>query len=106
MYFSAKNIPSLYHPQSQNYNLRLLMIVCISLIWFLLTFSRNQTTSMLYSKLEEKQDGIHSQGPTPPQHFLYLRETKSWWCEGEGGEEKVSMLTHATTRGVGNNNKK
>ena len=69
---------------------------------------------MLYSKLEEKQDGIHSQGPTPPQHFLYLRETKSWWCEeeggdgegGEGGEEKVSMLTHATTRGVGNNKKK
>ena len=39
----------------------------------------------------------------PPQRFLYLRETKSWWCEegGEGGGEKVSMLTHATARGVG-----
>ena len=36
--------------------------------------------------------------PCPPRRFLYLRETKSWWCEkegggGEGGEEKVSMLT-------------
>ena len=28
---------------------------------------------------------------------MYLTETKSWWCEGE----KVSMLTHATARGVG-----
>ena len=50
--------------------------------------------------------------PCPPQwRFLYLRETKSWWCEeggegggggeGEGGEgeKKVSMLTHTTTRG-------
>ena len=44
----------------------------------------------------------------PPTAFLYLRETKSWWCEekggeGRGGEEKVSMLTHATVRGVGKN---
>ena len=31
------------------------------------------------------------------QCFLYLRETKNWWCEGEEGEEKVSLLTHATT---------
>ena len=40
----------------------------------------------------------------PPQHFLYLRETKSGWCEGEegeGGEEKVHLLTHTTTRGEG-----
>ena len=37
--------------------------------------------------------------------FLYLRETKSWWCEGgeeEGGgggegEEKVHLLTHGST---------
>ena len=49
---------------------------------------------------------ITAKDPRPPQCFLYLRETKSWWCEGEGdggGEEKVSMLTHATTRGVGKN---
>ena len=45
----------------------------------------------------------------PPQHFLYLTETKSWKWEGEegkeGGEEgeKVSLLTHATARGVGKN---
>ena len=42
----------------------------------------------------------------PPQRFLYLRETKSWWCEerggeGEGGEEKVHLLTHTTARGMG-----
>ena len=50
-----------------------------------------------------KQDGIHSQGPMPPpQCFLYLREIKSWRSEGRGREvEKVSLLTHATTRGVG-----
>ena len=35
-----------------------------------------------------------------PWRFMYLRETKSWWCEGE---EKVSVLTHATARGVGKN---
>ena len=51
----------------------------------------------------------------PPRRFLYLRETKSLRCEGgeEGGEgeeeeeeeeeEKVSLLTHATARGVGKN---
>ena len=48
--------------------------------------------------------------PPPPHRFLYLRETKSWRWEGEGGEEgeegeeegeKVSLLTHATTRGMG-----
>ena len=45
-----------------------------------------------------------------PQRFLYLRETKSWWCEGGGGgggegeeREKVHLLTHATARGVGKN---
>ena len=34
--------------------------------------------------------------------FLYLRKTKSWWCEGEeeeGGEEKVHLLTHGSTSG-------
>ena len=51
----------------------------------------------------------HTQPRThaPPWHFLYLRETKSWWCEeeggGEGGEEKVSILTYATARGMGKN---
>ena len=46
--------------------------------------------------------------PRPPQRFLYLRETKPWWCgeeeeEGEEGEEgeKVSLKTHAITRGMG-----
>ena len=41
----------------------------------------------------------------PPRRFLYLRET-SWRCEeggGEGEEEKVSLLTQATARGVGKN---
>ena len=44
----------------------------------------------------------HSERPMPPM-------AKSWGCEGEGGEgdgeEKVSMLTHATTRGMGKNRK-
>ena len=37
--------------------------------------------------------------------FMYLRETKIWWCEGEGeeggeeGEEKVHLLTHGSTFG-------
>ena len=58
---------------------------------------------------KKKQDGIHSQGlmppPPPPQQcFLYLSETKSWWCEE--GEEKVSMLTQASTRDVGEKLKK
>ena len=53
----------------------------------------------------------------PPWRFLYLRETKCWSCEedggggeggegeggGEGGEENVSMLTHTTARGMGKN---
>ena len=51
-----------------------------------------------------KQDHIHSEEPTcPPWRFLYLRKTKSWRCEEEGeggGEEKVSLKTHTTTRGV------
>ena len=50
-------------------------------------------------KESKKQDGIHCQGPTPPWRLLYLIETKSWWC-GEG-EEKVSILTHTTARGMG-----
>ena len=41
----------------------------------------------------------------PPRRFLYLTETKSLKWEGGGEEdregEKVSMLTHATARGVG-----
>ena len=42
----------------------------------------------------------------PPRCFLYLRETKIWWCEGgggggggEGGGEKVHLLTHGSTFG-------
>ena len=55
---------------------------------------------------EEKQDHILSEGPMchPPWRFMYLRETKSWRCEEEGGEEreeKVHMLTHANTRAHG-----
>ena len=42
-----------------------------------------------------------------PRRFMYLRETKIWWCgegDGEGGEgEKVHLLTHATARGMGKN---
>ena len=58
-----------------------------------------------------KQDCITAKDLCPPQCFLYLRETKSWWCEegdgGEGGgEEKVHLLTHATARGMGKNSKK
>ena len=35
---------------------------------------------------------------------MYLSETKSWRCEEEEEEEeKVSLLTHATARGVGKN---
>ena len=49
--------------------------------------------------------------PGPPWRFLYLRETKSWRREGEEEEgeeegeegEKVSLLTHATARGMGKN---
>ena len=56
---------------------------------------------------KKKGNKITSQRKThTPRRFLYLRETKSWWCEeGEGGgeEEKVSMLTHTTARGVGKN---
>ena len=36
-----------------------------------------------------------------PQRFLYLTETKSWKWEEEGGEEKVSLKTHTTLRGMG-----
>ena len=32
---------------------------------------------------------------------MYLRESKIWCCEGEEGEEKVHLLTHATARGMG-----
>ena len=62
--------------------------------------------------LYDKQDGIHCQGPMPPPRcFLYLTETTSWkWEEGEEegegereGGEKVSLKTHATTRGMGKN---
>ena len=64
---------------------------------------------------KEKKNKIASQRkthPPPAPRFLYLRETKSWWCEGGGGEEgeegeegegeeKVHLLTHATARGMG-----
>ena len=51
-----------------------------------------------------KQDHITVKDPHPPTwRFLYLRETKSWWCgEGEEGEN-VHLKTHATTRGMGKN---
>ena len=57
---------------------------------------------------------IASQRKTHAPRFLYLRETKSWWCEGEGDgeggeggeEENVSMLTHTTARGMGKKDKK
>ena len=49
----------------------------------------------------------------PPQRFLYLRETKSWWCGEEGEEEEeeegeeegenVHLLTHTTAMAVGKN---
>ena len=41
--------------------------------------------------------------PCPPLRFLYLRETASLRCKegGEEKEEKVSLLTHTTTRGMG-----
>ena len=39
--------------------------------------------------------------PHPPRHFLYLRKMKSYRCEEGEGEEKVSLKTHATARGVG-----
>ena len=42
--------------------------------------------------------------PRPLCHFLYLTETKSWkWEEGGEEGEKVSLLTHATARGMGKN---
>ena len=48
--------------------------------------------------------------PSPLWHVLYLRETKSWWCGEEDGEEeegtKVSLKTHATARGMGKKKKK
>ena len=58
--------------------------------------------------MNQNKNKIASQRKThalPPRCFLYLRETKSWWCgeEEEEGEEgkKVSLKTHATTRGMG-----
>ena len=53
----------------------------------------------------KKQDRITAKDPCPPQRFLYLSETKIYRCgeeeEGEGEEgKKVSLLTHATARGV------
>ena len=52
-----------------------------------------------------KINKIASQRKTHAPRFLYLRETKSWWCEKgeEGEEEKVHLLTHTTARGVGKN---
>ena len=61
---------------------------------------------VVVKKHDGKQNKIASQRKShapPPWRFLYLRETKSWWC-GEGEEEegkKFSLKTHATTRGVG-----
>ena len=42
--------------------------------------------------LGEVENKIASQRKThTPRRFLYLRETKIWWCEGEEGEEKVHL---------------
>ena len=46
-----------------------------------------------------------------PTVFSLPKRNKIWWCEGgleeeeggEGEEEKVHLLTHATARGVGKN---
>ena len=51
-----------------------------------------------------RKNKIASQRKThAPWHVLYLKKTKICWCEGEEGEEKVHLLTHATARGVGKN---
>ena len=69
---------------------------------YLSSESNALTGSLLKPPPKKKQDRILSEGPTrhPPQCFLYLRETTSWCCEGEEGEEKVHLLTHTTTRDV------
>ena len=41
--------------------------------------------------------------PCPPQHFLYLTETKSWRCEDKVKGENVHLLTHTPARDVGKN---
>ena len=73
-------------------------------MYFLWTIVRTDFLSPGFNKNKAALNKIASQQrPTP--HVLYPRETKSWWCEGGGGdregEEKVHLLTHATTRGVG-----
>ena len=51
--------------------------------------------------LQQKQDGIHCQRPTPPPP--HLRETELWRCGRGGGrggrEEKVHLKTHAPLGG-------
>ena len=49
---------------------------------------------------QKKQDGIHSQGPTPPTVFSVPNRNKKLEVrrrEGERGGENVSLKTHATT---------
>ena len=61
-------------------------------------FCRQNTTTSYQIHLLKKQDHITAKDPRPPWHFLYLRE------EGEEEEgKKVSLKTHATTRGMGKN---
>ena len=51
-----------------------------------------------------QQDGIQCQGPTPPVPFSVPNRNKKLEVEEEGEEgEKVSLLTHATARGMGKN---
>ena len=66
----------------------------------------------LSSTFKKKKTRWHTQPRThaPPWRCLYLRETKSWWCEEEeeekGEGEKVSLKTHAAARGMGKNVKR
>ena len=83
------------------------LIICwvhiyqISKPFFSLSFINGQT---LFRAGPVKIRLHHSERPTPHSFCLYLKETKSWWCEEGGeGEEKVHLLTHATARGGGKN---
>ena len=83
-------------------------VLLICSIKLFLHFMYNFKLSMKVTKTAASvETRWHTQPRThaPQWCFLYLRETKSWWCEGREGEEgegeKVSMLTHGTARGMG-----
>ena len=62
-------------------------------------FGCNNQWDILFNKM-----AYTAKDPCPPTwRFMYLTETKSWKWEGEGGEggEKVSLMTHASARGMG-----